>query len=128
MMLESVVTGVIDAAGMTLLGETDVQHGDAQMIEENRKIGARAQRLNREVLARVRRDPGLGLEVFRSGGCQRRYANSCAQALSDRNSGLGIYYFAGDFVNQVLKVVAASDLQEASFVGIGVYVEDLFLL
>src|SRR6516225_12019574 len=101
MMLESVVTGVIDAAGMTLLGETDVQHGDAQMIEENREIGARAQRLNREVLARVRRDLGLGLGVFRSGRCQRGYANFCAQTLADRNSALRIYYFVGDFVNQV---------------------------
>src|SRR5262249_40912327 len=49
-------------------------------------------------------------------------------ALADLNSGLRIDYFAGDFVNQMLKVVAPSDLEKASFVGIRVYVEDHFLL
>src|SRR5215471_4411206 len=101
MMLESVITRVIYAAGATLLGEPDIQRGDAKVIEKNRKIGARAQRLDWEILAPVRHDLGLGLDVLRSGRRQRSYANFCAQALADRNSGLRIDYLVGDFVYQM---------------------------
>ena len=56
------------------------------------------------------------------GGCESSYAHFRAQAIADRHASLRIDHVRGDSVYQMLKVVAATYAQEATFVGVGVNV------
>ena len=78
-----------------------------------RKIRARPQRLDGEVLVRVRRDFGLGLDLLLGVGSERVDAHFRAQPLADGNAGLGIDHVGGDLIHQMLEILAAPDAQEA---------------
>src|SRR5580704_5794283 len=121
-MLESVVTRVIDAARVSLFVETYVQHRYAKMTDKCGKLRTRTKRLDRKVLVRVRRHLSLGPRVLGGGWCESSYPHFRAQAIADRYASLRIDHVGGDSVYQMLKVVAATYAQEATFVGVRVNV------
>ncbi len=127
-MLEGVVAGVIHAAAVALIAIAQVNRGDAEVVKKGRKVGARSQRLDREILVRIGGDFGLGLDVLPGFGLERIDAHFRAQPLSNRNAGLGVDYIGGHFVDQMLEVVTAADTQKAAPIAIGVDIEDRLAL
>ena len=123
--LEAVVTGMVDALLFILAGVAQVERCDTQMLQKGREVRARAERLERQVrTAGCASGAGLGAAVAaRIAALEGVHAQLRPQTLQHAAVGLRVRDFGGHLVDESLQRMTAAGMEKTARILVGIHIE-----